>query len=72
MYLNECNNVSILYSDTQLMEYEKISVLFCSDASLAQSFKPMPKQEGSASDGHVLFVCRRHDHVPVLHIRQAL
>ncbi|XP_012942608.1 cilia- and flagella-associated protein 61 [Aplysia californica] len=41
------------------------------DPSLAQAFKPMEKREDGQSDSSVLFVCRRHDHVPVLHIRQA-
>ncbi|CAG5133005.1 unnamed protein product, partial [Candidula unifasciata] len=41
------------------------------DPSLAQAFKPMEMNEEKFSDIHILYVCRRHEHVPVLHIRQA-
>ncbi|GFR98697.1 cilia- and flagella-associated protein 61-like [Elysia marginata] len=41
------------------------------DPSLAQAFKPMEKNESGHKGSSVLFVCKRHEHVPVLHIRQA-
>ncbi|GFO18065.1 cilia- and flagella-associated protein 61-like [Plakobranchus ocellatus] len=41
------------------------------DPSLAQAFKPMEKSESGHKGSSVLFVCKRHEHVPVLHIRQA-
>ncbi|KAK3738961.1 hypothetical protein RRG08_006528 [Elysia crispata] len=41
------------------------------DSSLAQAFKPMEKSESGQKESCVLFVCKRHEHVPVLHIRQA-
>ncbi|BFZ07341.1 hypothetical protein BsWGS_10380 [Bradybaena similaris] len=41
------------------------------DLSLAQVFKLMDKNEAKFDDEYILYVCRRHEHVPVLHIRQA-
>ncbi|XP_064621787.1 cilia- and flagella-associated protein 61-like isoform X2 [Lineus longissimus] len=42
------------------------------DSAVSEIFKPMEKLGGSKGpDGCVVFVCKRHDHVPVLHIRQA-
>ncbi|RUS82159.1 hypothetical protein EGW08_010093, partial [Elysia chlorotica] len=41
------------------------------DPSLAHAFKPMEKSESGHTGSSVLFVCKRHEHVPVLHIRQA-
>ena len=50
-------------------------ILFSSpppDASIAGVFQPMDKPETSSGpDKGVIFVCHRHKHVPVLHIRKA-
>ncbi|KAH9523040.1 Cilia- and flagella-associated protein 61 [Bulinus truncatus] len=44
---------------------------FKPDPSLARVFAPMEKKESQSSNTHSLFVCKRHDHVRTLHIRQA-
>ncbi|XP_076463469.1 cilia- and flagella-associated protein 61-like [Babylonia areolata] len=42
------------------------------DASVASVFDPMDKGESSTGPGEVaVFVCHRHNHVPILHIRKA-
>lgn len=43
------------------------------DASIAGIFKPLEKHESmkDSTDKSVVFVCNRHEHVPVLHIREA-
>ncbi|XP_048259860.1 cilia- and flagella-associated protein 61-like isoform X2 [Haliotis rufescens] len=43
------------------------------DAAVADVFKPLEKKEGvmAGPNNCVMFVCHRHDHVPVLHIRHA-
>ena len=42
------------------------------DASIAGVFQPMDKPDTSSGpDKGVIFVCHRHKHVPVLHIRKA-
>ena len=47
-------------------------ICFISDASVASVFDPMDKPESSTGPSKaVVFVCHRHNHVPVLHIRTA-
>ena len=47
-------------------------IIFCSDSALAEIFSQMEKLPGSKSSlGNVVFSCKRHEHVPVLHIRSA-
>ncbi|KAK6999486.1 cilia- and flagella-associated protein 61 [Biomphalaria glabrata] len=41
------------------------------DSSLTKAFSAMEKKELAPSDSHSLFVCKRHEHVRTLHIRQA-
>lgn len=41
------------------------------EPALADMFKPLKKMEGMQGQGSTVFVCHRHDNVPVLYIRQA-
>lgn len=73
MHLNYFSSPWILYCiySFRTLVYN-VSFIWSLDSSLDEIFKQMDKKEGSsgASKGAV-FVCHRHNHVPVLHVRKA-
>ncbi len=46
-------------------------LVFISDASLADIFQQLEKSGSPGPDNCAVFVCHRHEHVPVLHVRDA-
>ena len=48
-----------------------LTILYLLDVSLAELFKPLNRISDKSPKEGAVFVCHRHEHVPVIHIRQA-
>ena len=53
-------------------KYEQFSLnIFLLDVSLAELFRPLDRIGAKSPKDCAVFCCNRHDHVPVVHVRQA-